>query len=94
VSKPGNLLDLLAQEKLPPPTLGLDGHVDANGYPVTKQGRPDWCSHCAKLEPEMARHDRTWRPARQARRRGAPVGLCEHCLKQSIEAKTRKEPLP
>lgn len=91
----GVLAKLDALEKVPPPpVLGLDGgFVNADRYPVTKHGRPDWCSRCSSLEGLRTKNDPfTAIPSRQlhelvpAEDRTAPpsrvaIGLCADCLR-------------
>lgn len=79
-------------------TLGEDGHYNSLGYPVTAQGRPDWCARCAKLEVETARSMPYWRPNRVAREtvrapdgstRVVVLGLCADCARLERDTKAR-----
>lgn len=66
----GSLLEQLAAKE---PRAGLvereDGWYTADGYPVDKYGRPDWCSKCSKIQAEVSRIDSSDRPARVAHER-------------------------
>jgi hypothetical protein len=81
-----------------------DGHYDPNGYPVTPEGRPDWCARCSKVEREAVKTSRAWRPNRVHRSQREEIvgehrsivttvhGLCRECgdLEESTRARLRE----
>lgn len=84
------ILDALAEDPLKGAVERKDGWYNGAGYPIERNGRPDWCAKCASLELETSKYDVTWRPARRMWERTSKGELVALSLCVEHQAKERE----